>query len=318
MHKFYRVFLPLLIGLIGLTLTGSSQRRQKPVSLFNGKDLSQWSVGRRPAFEVKGGEIHTTIQNGDNLFTKESFGNFILNFDYLLSKVGNSGILIRCDSADPWTTGVEIQLLAPWTPYRDDLHCTASMYGHVAITNRPDETPEIWHHMEILCDREFIRISVDGKTATEVKIDSVASLKNMHHEGVIGIQSNHSIKEAFAKFKNLNIVDLDKDPAYVLDGFYEENPQVREQAHDAALRLQGSDMVKRLIKMLDSENPRIVKGCREVLVDMVAKVTGSGASKKNYNTLRQIIREAKSSKAVKSAMANQYLDWLIYLMDKGS
>lgn len=318
MHKFYSIFLPLLIGFIGLTLTGSSQRKQKPVSLFNGKDLSQWDMGHRPAFEVKNGEIHTTIQNGDNLFTKESFGNFILNFDYLLSKVGNSGILIRCDSADPWTTGVEIQLLAPWTPYRDDLHCTASLYGHVAITNRPDETPGIWHHMEILCDREFIRISVDGKTATEVNIDTVESLKNMYHEGVIGIQSNHSTKEAFVKFKNLNIVDLDKDPDYVLEGLAEEDPLVRKQAHDAALGLQDSGIVEKLIEMLDSENPRIVKGSREVLIDLVAKVTRPGASGKDYNSLKQIIRKAKSGKAVESAKASQYLDWLMYLMNKRS
>jgi hypothetical protein len=316
MHSVLKVFLPAFTGLVLLTLTGSAQRTQKPVSLFNGKDLSRWEMGSTPGFEVKGGEIHTTRQNGSNLFTKETFGNFIFNFDYLLSKVGNSGILIRCDTADPWGTGAEIQLLAPWTPYRDDLHCTASIYGHVAITHRPDETPGVWHHMEILCDRKFIRISVDGKMATEAQTDTVQSLKNMRLEGVIGIQPNHSIKEAFVKFKNLKILDLDKDPGYVLAGFSKKDPQVRKQAHDAALAFHSSIIAGDLIKMLDSEDPYLIKGSRQVLVDMVAKVTQPGAPGKEYNSLKQMIRKAKAGREVKSAGATQYLDWLLYLLGK--
>lgn len=315
MHRFYKIFLPLFIGFVFLALTGFAQREQKPLSLFNGKDLSQWEMGSKPAFKVEDGEIHTTIKNGSNLFTKETFGNFILNFDYLLSKVGNSGILIRCDTANPWGTGAEIQLLAPWTPYRDDLHCTASIYGHVAITHRPDETAGIWHHMEILCDRKHIRISVDGKIATEALIDTVESLRNMHLEGVIGIQSNHSKKEAFVKFKNLKILDLDKDPDYVLTGFSKKDMQVRKQAYNAALKLQNKDIVNGLIKMLDSEEPHLVKGSRQVLINMVAKVTQPGTSKKAYNSLKQIIRKAKAGGKVKSVKARQYLDWLFYLLE---
>ena len=313
MHKRYHKFLSLFLGLLVFTFTCSSQRRQKPVSLFNGKDLAQWNLGSKPAFEVTGGKIRTTVQNGDNLFTKKVFGNFILNFDYLLSKVGNSGILIRCDPADPWTTGVEIQLLAPWTPYRDDLHCTASLYGHVAITHRPDETPEVWHHMEIVCDRKYIRISVDGMMATEVQIDTVESLKNMHLEGAIGIQSNHSTKEAFVQFKNVTILDLDEDPAYVLDGFSERDPQIRAQAQNAALGLHDNTAIHRLIKMLDTQNPRLVKGSREVLIDMIAKVTRPRASEKAYDSIVQTIENAKRNNEVQSKEAVQYLDWLLYL-----
>src|SRR5699024_6319267 len=105
------------------------------------------------------------------------------------------------------------------------------------------------------CDRKFIRISVDGKMATEAQIDTVESLRNMHLEGVIGIQSNHSKKDAFVRFKNLTILDLDKDPDYVLAGFSKMNPQVRKQAYNAALKLQSKDIVNGLIKMLDSEEP---------------------------------------------------------------
>src|SRR5690625_7727049 len=87
---------------------GYSQSSEKTRSLFDGKDLRHWVMyGDDPGFEVKDGIIKSTVQNGDNLFTKEIYGNYRLTLDYFLSEVGNSGVLIRCDPADAWTSGVE-------------------------------------------------------------------------------------------------------------------------------------------------------------------------------------------------------------------
>src|SRR5690625_7933756 len=121
---------------------GYSQSSEKTRSLFDGKDLRHWVMyGDDPGFEVKDGIIKSTVQNGDNLFTKEIYGNYRLTLDYFLSEVGNSGVIIRCDPADAWTSGVEVQLLAAWPPYRDDLPCTASLERHEAGSDGPaDQT----------------------------------------------------------------------------------------------------------------------------------------------------------------------------------
>src|SRR5690625_5382019 len=118
---------------------GYSQSCKILRSLFDGKGLRHWVMyGDDPGFEVKDGIIKSTVQNGDNLFTKEIYGNYRLTLDYFLSEVGNSGVLIRCDPADAWTSGVGVQFLAPWPPCRDDFLFTASFSGHLAVTNRPD------------------------------------------------------------------------------------------------------------------------------------------------------------------------------------
>ena len=91
----------------------------------------------------------------------------------MLSKVGNSGVFIRRNPSVPGD-GFEVQLLAPWTPWRDDLHCTGSMYGHVAVTNRPDETTGLWYKMEIKCDRNIVTVSVNDTVTTVADIDTVS------------------------------------------------------------------------------------------------------------------------------------------------
>jgi len=306
-----RIFIAVVITVLCVT-AGFSQKSQKAVSLFNGKDLSQWEMpGEEPGFEVKEGVIVTTVQNGSNLFTKKHYGNYILQLEYLLSEVGNSGVLIRSDPANAWATGAEVQLLAPWTPYRDDLHCTGSLYGYVAVTNRPDETTGIWHQMEILCDRQYIRISVDGKMTTEVNTDTLEGFQEKYLKGAIGLQSNHSHASEFAKFKNLTIIDLDADPDYVLKGFMDNNGRVRQQAYEAAVDL-GSSVIKDLTVMLDSNDPGLQKGARQVLFDITAQATKPDTGRKHYKEVKKTLQ--KSHKKAKSKMARQYTDWLLYVL----
>src|SRR5690606_38985224 len=196
------------------------------------------------------------------VFTLKQYGNYIFRFEYLLSEVGNSGVLIRCDPENPWETGVEVQLLAPWTPYRDDLHCTASLYGHVPVTIRPDETTGIWHKMEIKCDRKLISILVDGIEATKVNTDTVGSMQEKLLYGYIGFQSNHSNAGEYAYFKNITIHDLDNNPEYISRGFGDMDERVRKQAREAAVAL-GEPMVNQLAAMLESENIMSQAGAKQ-------------------------------------------------------
>lgn len=152
MRKFILVFCITFI----YAASCSSQKSDHFVSLFNGKDLCNWDLEKPGGFEVVDGELITrSFGAGSDIYTNKVYGNYILRFEFMLSEVGNSGVFIRCKPSNQGA-GFEVQLLAPWTPYRDDLHCTGSMYGHVAVTNRPDETTGIWYKMEIKCDRNII------------------------------------------------------------------------------------------------------------------------------------------------------------------
>lgn len=299
----------VLFGLFAALLLSSCQSREDSglITLFDGNDLNEWTLGPDGGFEIIKGELYTGGKEGNDLFTKKWYGNYVLSLEFMLSEVGNSGVIIRCDPEAAWETGVEVQLLAPWTPYRDDLHCTGSLYGHVAVANRPDETTGIWHKMEIRCDRNMIKVSVDDSMTTLANIDTVLTMKDKLIYGAIGLQVNHAEEGQYAKFRNIYIKDLDAEPEYVSKGFYETDSVYRSQAYTAAINL-GADMVETLALMMSVEDPLAKNGAKQVLFDIVARATdpqGEGLYQKDVAFALQNSVDGVSSEIVKN-----YLVWL--------
>ena len=285
-----------------------SQNNDKFVSLFNGKDLTNWTLDKPSGFEVVDGELITKDFGVGNLFyTKKWYGNFILRLEYMLSEKGDCGVFIRRKPSDQ-LAAFEVQLLAPWTPRRDDLHCTGSLFGHVAVTNRPDETTGVWHKIEIKCDRNIITVSVDDKVTTMANIDTVKTLVNKPFVGVIGLQGNHAIKQGqFEKYRNIYIRDFDAEPDYVLNGFYEKNDQLRNLALDAAVNL-GAEMLQPLADLMSGDNPVAKNGARQALFDIVAKASDPGASKRGKKEVTVALRRCMNSAS--SEITKNYLKWL--------
>lgn len=308
MKKYFVLSLLSLLSVTAFSETGKGFR-----SLFNGRDLKNWTMlpDKKPAFKVVDGVIETRVGGGSDLFTVESFGNYVFRFEYLLSKVGNSGVLIRCDPKNPWGTGVEVQLLAPWTPHRDDLHCTGSLYGYVAVTNRPDETTGVWHQMEIKCDRKMITVAVDGKLTTLADINKVPALRKKNLAGAIGFQCNHSEKGEFAKFRKIEIRDLDAEPEYVKAGFYEKDQQLRKQAHAAAVAL-GAPMIGALTSVMDQKNVMARSGAKRVLFDIVAKASAPQSSAEVRKAVAAALKKNIESKP--SAITTAYLERLLAMI----
>ena len=289
------------------TLSGSSQGADKFAPLFNGKDLSNWTLQKPGGFEVTDGEMVSRSSGaGTDIYSKESFGNFILRLEFFLSEVGNSGVFIRTDPAIP-ASGFEVQLLAPWTPYRDDLHCTGSMYGHVAVTNRPDETTGKWYKMEIKCDRNIVTVSIDGKVTTMANTDTVKTMAGKPFSGLVGFQGNHSTKGQYVKLRNIQICDLDAEPEYVLKGFSQRNDELRVQAHSAASDL-GAQMLDPLAGMMAQPDPVISAGAKQALFDIVAKASAPDAPAESKKEVAAGIK--RTIKNSKSDIAKNYLKWL--------
>ncbi len=291
----------------------SSEAQNSSVNLFNGKDLTNWKMlpGKEPGFGVSNGILVATYPNGSDLFTQKWYGNYVLKFEYLLSEVGNSGILIRCDPENPWDTGFEVQLLAPWTPYRDDLHCTGSIYGYVPVHNRPDETTDIWHQMEIKCDRNIISISVDGHLTTIADIDTVKGMERKYLEGAIGFQCNHSDEGEYAQFRNITIRNFDIEPEYVAKGFYEKDIRLREQAYRSAKNI-GTPMIEHLVNMLSNENVIAQSGAKKLLFEISAQATSPDRPKNEKNKVIKALK--KSMKKNYSFNGTDYLEWLLQML----
>ncbi|HLA38877.1 MAG TPA: DUF1080 domain-containing protein [Candidatus Glassbacteria bacterium] len=281
--------------------------------LFNGRDLEGWETAT--GFRVKNGCILSDEEGAGNLFTARDYGNYILRLDYMLSEVGNSGVVIRADPDSAWQTGFEVQLLAPWTPFRDDLHCTGSIYGYVAVTNRPDETTGRWHSLEVVCDRKTIIVSVDGQACSWANMDQVESLQGKALSGRIGLQGNHSDPQEWVRFRNLRLRELDLDPDYVVQGLRSTDPRLRHQAHAAAVSLQAAaiDPLCRLLASPDSVGP---SAARQALFAIAAEASEPDADTLYKKAVRQALATAADSAGVKTVRA--YLNWLDGMLAGGN
>jgi hypothetical protein len=227
--------------------------------------------------------------------------------EFLLSDAGNSGIFIRRNPELPGS-GFEVQLLAPWTPRRDDLHCTGSLYGHVAVTNRPDETTGLWYRMEIKCDRSLITVSVNDAVTTIAYIDTVKTMAGKPFTGCIGFQANHAEKEGqFAKFRNIRIRDLDSEPDYVADGFQNKNWEHRYISRLSAVKL-GAVMISQMAEMMSGTDPVAKSEAKQVLFDIVARVSDPAGPAGEKRAVRREIR--KNIRTASSEITRNYLEWI--------
>jgi len=245
------------------------------VPLFNGRDLEGWVVaGNAEGFRVVEGCLHSDAgKGGEWIHTARPYANFVLRVEWMLSQVGNSGVFVR---NGPNGGGFEVQLLAPWTPPRDDLHCTGSLYGHVPARPRPDETPLRWRKMEIVAAYKQVTVRVDGLRCVQANCDQVPTMKGLALAGYVGLQDAHAEPGEWVRFRNIEIKDLDQDPQFVCSGLLGADPVIRRGAYEAAVAL-GAPMVEPLLELARGEaQPRQV--AELALGRIAARASAPGAA----------------------------------------
>jgi hypothetical protein len=137
----------------------------KPISLFNGKDLSGWTLtnpNQKLGFKVENGAlINDPVQiegqshiNYGNLQTINTFEDFNLKLQVSIPKGNNSGIYLR---------GIyEVQVLDSYGQPLDS-HNMGAIYSRIAPTMSAEKPAGEWQDMEmILCNRH-VTVVLNGK-----------------------------------------------------------------------------------------------------------------------------------------------------------
>jgi hypothetical protein len=212
------------------------------ITLFNGKDLRNW----QPAYDWSvedGAIILKHVTNGqmiDNnyLWTKEKYGDFVLEVDAKSVQGTNSGIFIRtADIYRPVATGIECQIevttqgprafgnpdtLAPAGTGRIT-HNRGRVGGFYDLVEpKPIEIkPNDWHHFVITARGPMLSQEIDGIKTAEINLDHYTEtgknpdgsenkfsipLKYWPRAGYIGFQ-NHGTP---VWFRNIRIKPLSK------------------------------------------------------------------------------------------------------------
>ena len=187
-----------------------------PQQLFNGKDLTGWTMTGPGKFVVDNGTLKTEGGMGLLYYDRKPFGNATIRVVYTTTKESdNSGVIIRLPEkpSDPWYgvhNGFEVQIDGK----ADDWHYTGSIYSLSKANKRLQKAPGEWNVMEIKLDGRRTIISVNGEVVNDFDQKGPVPDRKMWYEpvrgpradvGYIGLQ-NHGGRDTVI-FKEISVME---------------------------------------------------------------------------------------------------------------
>lgn len=178
-------------------------------SLFNGKDLSGW---KGEGYIVEEGAISCSSK-GRNLMTEETFSNYVLEFDFLLTPGANNGLGIHYPgTGDGAYTGMEIQVLDNTAEKYKNLkeyQFHGSIYTLAPAKKSGLKPLGEWNHQRVTVNGSKLQVILNGETILDVDLEEL-SKKDLKHEGAKRRSGHigwlgHGDK---VSYKNIQIADL--------------------------------------------------------------------------------------------------------------
>jgi hypothetical protein len=139
-------------------------------SIFDGTNRG-WQLnsgGDLPPKNVQKDGINPCKSGGYVVMHEKPAGDFVLDFDYKISKGCNSGVFLRViDPKDPVYTGLEIAI--------DDttgtgLHDTGAFYDLKAPKVNKQKPAGEWNHMTITAKGPKITVKVNGEDVSDIDL----------------------------------------------------------------------------------------------------------------------------------------------------
>jgi hypothetical protein len=178
-------------------------REGKPVSLFNGKDVSDWKAvepGRELGWSVQDGNLATTGK-GANIISEQKFWNFKLHLEYRMGPRSNSGIGLRAR--------YEVQVADDYGRPPNE-HTNGALYSRIAPSENASKPPGEWQTYDIRLVGRQVTVVLNGKTIIdkgEIEgLTAIAVDPNEAEPGPIYLQGDHGPVE----FRNIVVTPLIK------------------------------------------------------------------------------------------------------------
>jgi hypothetical protein len=194
----------LLVFLIFLISTGFISSSFKKI--FNGKDLSGWTIHGTEKWYVENGEL--VCESGPDkqygyLSTNKLYDNFILRLKFKLEANGNSGVFIRSGIEGTKISGWQVEVAPP-------NHNTGGIYESYGrgwlIKPRPEDEKVLkadqWNNMRIQVINDEVTTWLNGKQMVYLKDEKIGAGK-----GFIALQI-HDGGGIKVRWKNIQIKQL--------------------------------------------------------------------------------------------------------------
>jgi len=140
--------------------------------LFNGKDLSGWTImGDPDSWSVEDGTLYCKGKGGGMIYADGIYKNFELKLDFKLTPKANSGVFFRIwGKNDPVQTGIEVQILDSYGVEKPSRHDCGAIYDIQAPSENAVKPPGEWNSYHIICKDTHITVYLNGKKVNEVDL----------------------------------------------------------------------------------------------------------------------------------------------------
>ena len=156
------------------------------ISLFDGVSTKGWhTYGQKNAgnaWQAVNGQLNfdpakkqADKNNGGDLVTDKSFGNFHLKLEWKISKNGNSGIMFFVQDEpqkykNTWYTGPEMQILDPAVK-SEIVHSPGSLYDLIAAKPNIVKPAGEWNLAEVIVQYPQITLKLNGEEVVKTIMD---------------------------------------------------------------------------------------------------------------------------------------------------
>ncbi len=145
------------------------QREDLRDSITGGDNAWVWKDGVLTVKRDMDGREH----NFDYIWTKEKYGDFVLDLEFKVVEGTNSGIFFRTsDLKDPVYTGIEVQVCNSYG--RDDVNrrgTAGAIYDCLKPTKNAINRPGEWNHCVLTCKGSSVKVVLNGEQVIDMDLD---------------------------------------------------------------------------------------------------------------------------------------------------
>ena len=192
-------------------------------------DTKGWKELIAPDFSNVVETGHWTMENGEmvakdheSLWTKESYGNFILDLEFKVIAESNSGVFLRSSNMKNALSALEIQVhdSTDGTKYG----MVGAIYDAMPPTKSMARPVGEWNHFTITCQDSLVSVIFNGEEVIHADLNNwpeakknpdgtpnkfPVALKDFARKGPIGFQGLHGKAQAPVWYRNIKIKSLD-------------------------------------------------------------------------------------------------------------
>ena len=174
---------PMFLFCAGCTVqTAMGESEQGFVSLFNGKDLTNWA-GDIETYITEDGKLVSLEHEAGNIYTLADYADFVLRFEFKLTAGANNGVGIRTPLARHVSIdGMEIQVIDNTAEKYKNLkpyQYHGSIYGVVPAKRGHLKPLGQWNSQEIIAKGRRIKVILNGVTIVDADLDEASTPKTM-------------------------------------------------------------------------------------------------------------------------------------------